>query len=114
MALPADLAAILGQLAAMRAPDRDFVLAQLGPDGEQKLLPLIAQFQQTQISEGLQTLIAICADDQTPANVTRRGSAALRRAASKAEDVPPAAATAMGKSDGGVLSRGRAWLGLGG
>lgn len=114
MAHPADLAAMLSQLAAMRPVERDFVLAQLGPDGEHKLLPLLGQFQQTQLSNGLEALITQCSRDDTPAGMTRRGAAALRRAASESEGGFPAAATnKLGTRGNGIMSRGRAWLGLG-
>ena len=113
MTLPADLTVMLSQLAAMRAADRDFVLAQLGPGGEHKLLPLLEQFQQTQISDGLGAMIAQCARDDTPAGMTRRGATALRQAASAAEGkLPTVAPNKVGARAGGALSRGRAWLGL--
>lgn len=114
MALPADLAAMLGQLSAMRAPDRDFVLAQLGPDGTRKLLPLLDQFQRIEISDGLQAMVAQSAREDAPADMTRRGAAALRQAASNADVALPSVATKkVSVRESGVLARASSWLGLG-
>ena len=115
MTLPADLAAMLNQLAAMRAADREFVLAQLGPGATHKLQPLLEQYHQTQISDGFKAIIGQCARDDTPAGMTQRGAAALRRAASAAEGALPAVIpNKAGMRNSSVLSCGLAWLGLGG
>lgn len=115
MGHPDALEAMLSRLSAMRGVDRDFVLERLGPEGAARLLPLLEQYSKAQISDGLRAAIMLAEHDDVPANMTRRGAAALRRAAQETGPAPGAAVEGKAATNQhSMFGRGLVWLGLGG
>lgn len=86
MTVSPDLAEMIERLAALPAPDRDFVLGQLGSTGEQQLLPLLEKARQSDISIGLKSLISEAGQDDPSDGMTQRGAEALVRASRRGQD----------------------------
>lgn len=106
---------MIERLAALPAPDRDFVLGQLGSTGEQQLLPLLEKARQSDNSIGLKSLIAEAGRDDPPDGMTQRGAEALVRASRRGqEDIAAPSLTGAGLQPQVLFGRLFQRLGLGG
>lgn len=95
-----DLREMIGELAALDRQDREFVLAELGQDAAQRLLPLIEAASKMRMSTALARAVGEARQGAIPEGMTQRAALAL---ADAAQALVPAVAAASGNGKAASL-----------